>query len=263
MSGDLWVRGGTLVRTEGDAPGDVLIQEGQVRAVGEVEAPQGTPELDATGKLVFPGLIDPQVHFREPGLEHKEDLASGALCCVAGGITAFCEMPNTRPPTVDPAALADKFERAAGRAAADHAFFLGGTVENAEKLGDWEALPGCAGVKVFMGSSTGNLLIEDDPTLERLLRAGKRRVTVHSEDNPRLSARYGALTPDVSVVQHDDVRDVECAVLATTRLLDLVEKTGRPIHLLHVSTADELELVRQRDLGDLVTVEATPNHLFL
>lgn len=263
MSGDLLVRGGKLVRPQGDEIGDVLIQGGQVQAVGQVEAPEGTPELDATGKLVFPGLIDPQVHFREPGLEHKEDLASGALCCVAGGITAFCEMPNTRPPTVNPAALADKFERARGRAVADHAFFLGGTAENAEQLGEWESLPGCAGIKVFMGSSTGNLLIEDDPTLERLLRTGTRRVTVHSEDNPRLSARYDALGAGASVLQHDDVRDVECAVLATTRLLNLVEKTGRPVHLLHVSTADELELVRQRDLGDLVTVEATPNHLFL
>jgi len=263
MIGDLWVRGGTLVREHGDEAGDVLIQAGRVAAVGAVDAPPGTPELDATGKLVFPGLIDPQVHFREPGLEHKEDLASGARCCIAGGMTAFCEMPNTRPPTTDPDALADKFERAAGRAAADHGFFLGGTEENAELLGEWEALPGCAGVKVFMGSSTGNLLIEDDPTLERLLRGGRRRVTVHSEDNPRLSERYAALTEEASVVQHDDVRDVETAVKATMRLLDLVERTGRPVHLLHVSTADELELVRDRDLGDLVTVEATPNHLFL
>jgi dihydroorotase len=114
-----------------------------------------------------------------------------------------------------------------------------------------------------MGSSTGNLLVEDDPTLELVLRSGTRRVTVHSEDNPRLTARYGALTEEASVLQHDDVRDVECAVLATTRLLNLVEKTGRPVHILHVSTADELELVRERGLGDLVTVEATPNHHFL
>jgi dihydroorotase len=115
MNGNLWVRGGTLVRSDGDAPGDVLIRGGQVTAVGAVDPPPDIPELDATGKLVFPGLIDPQVHFREPGLEQKEDLASGARCCVAGGITAFCEMPNTRPPTVDPSALEDKFAR--GRAA--------------------------------------------------------------------------------------------------------------------------------------------------
>lgn len=263
MSGDLHVKGGTLVRLDGDSPGDVLIQGGKVTAVGEVTAPEGTPELDASGKLVFPGLIDPQVHFREPGLEHKEDLASGALCCIAGGMTAFSEMPNTNPPTVNPAALEDKLARASGRAASDFAFFLGATEENADQLGEWEQMPGCIGVKVFMGSSTGNLLVEDDPTLERVLRSGTRRVTVHSEDNPRLSERYDALTEGASVVQHDTVRDVDCAVISTNRLLDLVEKTGRPVHLLHVSTADELEIVRQRDLGDLVTVEATPNHLFL
>ena len=263
MNADLWVRGGTLVRPSGDERGDVLIRGGRIAAVGQVDAPTDIPQLDASGMLVFPGLIDPQVHFREPGLEHKEDLASGSLACVAGGITAFCEMPNTRPPTVDPQALADKLERAAGRCAADHAFFLGGTAENADQLGEWEHLPGCAGIKVFMGSSTGNLLIEDDATLERLLRSGSRRVTVHSEDNPRLSERYAALPEGASVLQHPDVRDVECALRATRRLLDLVEKTGRPVHILHVSTADELELIRERDLGDLVTVEVTPNHLFL
>ncbi|MDA1264242.1 MAG: dihydroorotase [Planctomycetota bacterium] len=264
MSGaNLWVRGGTLVRREGNAPGDVLIQDGKVAAAGQVAAPAGTPELDATGKLVFPGLIDPQVHFREPGLEQKEDLASGGLCCIAGGVTAFCEMPNTKPPTTNPAALEDKLRRADGRAPSDFAFFLGATAENAEQLGEWESLPGCAGIKLFMGSSTGNLLVEDDETLELVLRSGSRRVTIHSEDNPRLSQRYAALGKDVSVVQHDDVRDVECAVKATKRLLRLSEKTGRPVHLLHCSTADELDLVREADLGDLVTVEATPNHLFL
>jgi dihydroorotase len=264
MNSDLLVHGGTLVLADRDLRADLLIRGGQVAEIGaQLDRPEGMPTLDATGKFVFPGLIDAQVHFREPGLEHKEDLASGARCCVAGGITAFCEMPNTKPPTVDPQALADKFARAAGRCAADHGFFLGGTAENAEQLGEWENLPGCAGVKVFMGSSTGNLLIEDDPTLERLLRGGTRRVTVHSEDNPRLSTRYAALGNDASVLEHDDVRDVETAVRATVRLLNLVERTGRPVHLLHCSTAEELDLVRERDLGELVTVEATPNHLFL
>jgi dihydroorotase len=264
MTHDLFVHGGRLILRDGNKESDLLIRGGKVAAIGkDLEVPSDCPRLDASGHWVFPGLIDPQVHFREPGLEHKEDLASGSLACVAGGVTAFCEMPNTTPPTTDPAALQDKFERAAGRASADHAFFLGGTTENAETLGEWENLPGCAGIKVFMGSSTGNLLIEDDPTLERLLRSGKRRVTVHSEDNPRLSERYAGITPGTSVSDHPNVRDVECALKATRRLLNLVEATGRPVHLLHVSTGDEMQMVLERDLGDLVTVEATPNHLFL
>ncbi|MEE8468999.1 MAG: dihydroorotase [Planctomycetota bacterium] len=262
--GDILIRGGTLVGREADRTSDVLIRGGVVRALGEgLEAPEGCTTLDATGKLVLPGLIDPQVHFREPGGEQKEDLESGSLACVAGGVTAFCEMPNTNPPTTSPEALADKLTRAEGRAAADHAFFLGASQENADRLGDWERAPGCAGVKLFMGSSTGNLLVEDDATIERVLRSGERRVTVHSEDNLRLSERYAAIEEGTPVSAHPEVRDVECALRATRRLLDLVERTGRPVHLLHVSTAEELELVTERDLGRLVTVEATPNHLFL
>ncbi len=262
--GDLWVRGGTLVDERGPRRGDVWIEGGVVRAAGEdVRPPADTPVLDAAGRWVFPGLIDPQVHFREPGLEHKEDLASGARAAVAGGVTTFLEMPNTRPPTTDPERLADKLARAAGRAAADHAFFLGATSDNAERLGEWEQLPGCAGVKVFMGSSTGNLLVPDDATLERVLRSGTRRVAVHSEDEPRLKERYAAVDPAAGVAQHPDVRDVECAVRATTRLLDLVEHTRRPVHVLHLSTAEEVDLIRDRDLGELVTCEVTPNHLFL
>ncbi len=262
--GDLWVRGGTLVDERGARPGDVWIEAGRVRAAGrDLRPPAEVPVLDAAGRLVLPGLIDPQVHFREPGLEHKEDLESGARAAVAGGVTSFMEMPNTRPSTTDPERLSDKLARAAGRAAADHAFFLGATEENADRLGDWERLPGCAGVKVFMGSSTGNLLVADDPTIERVLRSGERRVAVHSEDEPRLRERYAALGADARVEQHPDVRDVETAVRSTRRLLDLVERTRRRVHVLHLSTAEEVALVRERDLGELVTCEVTPNHLFL
>lgn len=263
---DLVITGGDVVSAYGVTRADVWIERGVVRAVGPgvaAHAPPGTARLEAAGKLVFPGLVDPQVHFREPGLEHKEDLASGGLAAIAGGVTGFLEMPNTNPLTTDPERLADKLRRASGRSPADFGFFLGGTAQNAERLGEWEALPGCAGVKVFMGSSTGDLLIPDDPTLERVLRHGKHRVTIHSEDDPRLKERYAALAPGTHVREHPHVRDVETAVRATRRLLDLVERTRRPVHLLHVSTADELELVRERGLGDLVTVEVTPNHIFL
>ncbi|MFV1957867.1 MAG: dihydroorotase, partial [Planctomycetota bacterium] len=184
---DLLVRGGRVVTAEGLAALDVRIRGGRVADVGQDLVPEPRePVLEASGRLVFPGLVDPQVHFREPGLEHEEDLGSGSLAAVAGGVTSFLEMPNTQPGTTDPKRLEDKLSRAAGRAWADHAFFLGATAENADRLGEWEQAPGCAGVKVFMGSSTGSLLVADDETLERVLRSGRRRVAVHAEDEARL-----------------------------------------------------------------------------
>jgi dihydroorotase len=261
---ELLVRGGRVVARSGIADLDVRIRDGVIVEVASgLEASVGAEVLDASGCVVMAGLVDPQVHLREPGLEHKEDLASGSLAALGGGVTAFCEMPNTKPATVTPERLADKLERAAGRAWTDHAFFVGASAENAEMLGDYEQLPGCAGVKMFMGSSTGDLLVRDDETIERVLRSGRRRVAVHSEDDFRLSERYAALQEGTPVTAHPDVRDVECAVRATRRLLDLVEKTGRKIHLLHVTTAEEVQMLRERDLGELVTAEVTPNHLFL
>jgi dihydroorotase len=261
---DLVVRGGQVVSTAGVSRQDVFIAGGVIAEVGaEVAAPAGTPMVDAHGCLVFAGGIDPQVHFREPGFPHKEDLASGSLAAIAGGVTSYMEMPNTKPATTTPELLADKLARAAGRSWADHAFFLGATAENADHLGEWEALPGCCGVKVFMGSSTGDLLVPDDETLSRVLRSGRCRVAVHAEDEPRLAARYQELPPGSHVRQHPFVRDVECALRATTRLLDLAERHQRRVHVLHLSTAEEVELIRARGLGDLVTCEVTPNHLWL
>ncbi|MEM9802160.1 MAG: dihydroorotase [Planctomycetota bacterium] len=267
MTGSILVHGGTVVGRTGAERADVLIVDGVVEAVaadlGDRPTAADVERLDATGKLVLPGLTDPQVHFREPGFPDKEDLASGSHCAIAGGVTAYYEMPNTKPNTDSPANLQDKIDRALGRSYADFAFFLGGTRENAERLGEWESMPGCAGVKVFMGSSTGSLLVPDDPTLERILRSGERRVTFHSEDDPRLKERYANVQEGTHVREHPHIRDVEVAVRSTQRLLDLAELTGRPIHILHVSTADEVRMVRERDLGDLVTIELTPNHLFL
>jgi len=249
---------------QGDQLQDILIRDGRVAAVGVgLEVPAGVEALDATGLWVLPGFIDSQVHFREPGMPHKEDLASGSLAAVAGGVTCFMEMPNTNPSTTDPAALEDKLQRASGRCWADHGFFMGASPENADQLGEWERLPGCAGVKMFMGSSTGSLLVAADADVERVLRSGEHRMAVHSEDDFRLQSRYASLAEGVGVAQHPEVRDVECAVRSTRRLLDLVEKTGRKVHILHVSTADEIGLVKERGLGSLVTCEVTPNHLFL
>lgn len=252
----------------GVVDGDVLILGGKVAAIGSgLTRPDGCAVLNAIDHLVFPGLLDPQVHFREPGLMYKEDLSSGSLAAIAGGVIGFLDMPNTEPPTISPQALQDKMRRASGNSWADYGFFLGATAGNAERLGEWEDEPGCCGIKVFMGSSTGAargpLLVPDDPTLLRVLRSGRRRVAVHAEDETRLRERYAGIQSGSDVAIHPAVRDVETALRATTRLLDLAEKSGRRVHLLHVSTAEEVALLRERDLDDLVTAEVTPNHLHL
>src|SRR5688572_23220876 len=186
---DLVIAGGQVATPNGVEPCDIGVAAGRVAAVGALSGAAAGARFDATGLTILPGVIDSQVHFREPGLDHKEDLASGSAGAAMGGVTAFFEMPNTNPNTIDEAALNDKLRRAAGRAWVDHAFFIGATDENAAELGKLELLPGCAGVKVFIGSSTGSLLVADDDALEAVLRHGRRRVAIHSEDEPRLRER--------------------------------------------------------------------------
>jgi dihydroorotase len=217
--------------------------------------------MDAQGLHVLPGVIDTQVHFREPGLEHKEDLATGTAAAVKGGVTAVFEMPNTNPNTDSAAALADKLVRAEGRAWCDHAFFVGATVENADELEELERLPGCCGVKMFMGSSTGTLLVAADKDVARVLGSGTRRVAVHSEDEERLVSRRKMFAGGADVSQHPAWRDVETAVRSTRRLLDLARKAKRRVHVLHVTTADETMLLAEAK--DIATFEITPQHLTL
>lgn len=260
---DLIVHGGTVCcpSTLGaTARCDIGVRGGRFAAFGDLTGAPAAERFDASGLTVLPGVIDTQVHLREPGLEHKEDLAHGGRGAVLGGVTAVFEMPNTKPNTDSPAALADKLRRARGRMACDHAFYLGATAENADLLGGWEDLPGCAGVKIFMGSSTGNLLVEDDDTLVRVLRSGRRRVAVHSEDEMRLRERRSIIDrPDPAL--HHVWRDVETAVRSTKRLIAAARATGRRVHVLHISTADEMDLLRPHK--DLLSVEVLVNHLTL
>jgi dihydroorotase len=210
---------------------------------------------------VLPGVIDTQVHFREPGHEHKEDIASGTAAAALGGVTAVFEMPNTRPATETPALVADKVRRAAGRAWVDHAFYLGASAANADRLGEWERTPGCCGVKVFMGSSTGSLLVEEDAVLGRILAACHRRIAVHAEDEARLRERKVLIPAGARVEWHPRWRDSETALIATRRLLALAQAARKRVHVLHVSTAEELDLLRAH--RDLATVEVSPQHLTL
>jgi dihydroorotase len=258
---DLLIRGGTAVTPSGVTRIDIAIEAGRIAALGRLEPGAAAEVVDAVGLHVLPGVIDSQVHFREPGLEHKEDLAHGTAAAALGGVAAVFEMPNTKPNTLDAADLADKLARARGRAWVDHAFYLGAARENLDSLDELELLPGCAGVKIFMGSSTGNLLIEDDETLLRVLRNGRRRVAVHAEDEARLKARFALVEGGAQLACHAEWRDVETARRATERLLGLARACGRRVHVLHVTTAEEMPLLAAHK--DLATVEVTPQHLTL
>ena len=205
---DLIVRGGEVVNHAGRGAADIGVRGGKVAAIGDLAQAAAGEVFDARGLAVLPGVIDTQVHFREPGMEWKEDLETGSRAAVLGGVTAVFEMPNTEPTTTDADALADKLARAAGRMHCDHAFYVGGTHENAAFLGELERLPGCCGVKVFMGASTGTLLVQDDEGVEQVLRHIHRRAAFHSEDEYRLADRRPlARTGDWT--SHYEVRDAQ------------------------------------------------------
>ncbi len=258
---ELILRGGTLLTPGGRVEADLGVRAGRIAAIGAPAAADAAEQLDCRGLVVLPGVIDSQVHFREPGLEHKEDLATGTAAAALGGVTAVFEMPNTKPATVSAADLADKCRRAKGRAWVDIAFYLGATADTIDRLAEWERLPGCAGVKLFMGSSTGSLLVADDAAIARVLASGSRPVAVHAEDEARLKRRFALVEGGAAPARHPDWRDEACAVLATQRLLALAKGVGRRVHVLHVSTAEELEILALH--RDIATVEATPQHLTL
>lgn len=258
---DLILKGGTVMTPGGARAADVGVREGRIATIGALDSGAAAQVFDAKGLHVLPGVIDTQVHFREPGLEHKEDLASGTAAAALGGVTGVFEMPNTTPSTLSAADLNDKLARAKGRAWTDHAFFMGSAAENVEDLPKLEMLPGCCGVKLFMGSSTGNLLIEDDETLYEVLRHGRRRMAVHAEDEDRLRERLSLVRGGADVAMHPEWRDAETARRATERLLRLARKAGRRVHVLHVTTADEVPLIA--GYKDLATMEVTPQHLTL
>jgi dihydroorotase len=246
---------------DGLVEADIGVTGGRIAALGALAGASAARTIDARNLAALPGVIDTQVHFREPGMEHKEDLASGTACAALGGVTAVFEMPNTRPSTTTAELLADKVKRAQGRVHCDIAFYVGATAENADHLGRLERLPGCCGVKLFMGSSTGDLLVADEVDLVRVLKGGRRRMAVHAEDDARLTARKAAITAGAHVRVHPEWRDVETALSATQRLLALARRYQRPVHVLHVTTAEEASLLARHK--DVASMEVTPQHLTL
>lgn len=259
-SPDVILRGGTLVNHDGVGTQDIAVSGGKITQIGDLSGLDAGEVIDAAGLHILPGVIDSQVHFREPGLEQKEDLETGSRAAVMGGVTAVFEMPNTNPTTTSAEALADKIARAHHRMFCDFAFYMGGTRENANHLGELEKLPGCAGVKVFAGSSTGDLLVEDDDGVAAILKNISRRAAFHSEDEFRLRERMNERR-DGDPSSHPVWRDVKAAVMCTERLLRLAREAGKRIHILHISTAEEMPLLARHK--DVATVEATPQHLTL
>jgi dihydroorotase len=260
QSVDLILQGGTIVNQDGIGVGGVAVKGGKIIAIGDISSFKAAEMLDCRNLHILPGVIDSQVHFREPGATHKEDLETGSRAAVAGGVTAVFEMPNTKPTTTSAEALADKVARARHRMFCDFAFYVGGTRENIGNIKELENLAASAGIKVFAGSSTGDLLVEDDAGLEAIISHLSRRAAFHSEDEARLRARLGfQRTADPS--SHPIWRDEEAAVISTARLIRLAQKHNKRIHVLHISTAGELPLLAAA--RDVATVEVTPHHLTL
>ncbi len=257
---ELLFRNGTVVNHDGVGTPDIAVRNGRIAAIGDIDPRRADRVVDCTGLHILPGVIDSQVHFREPGAEHKEDLETGSRAAVMGGVTAVFEMPNTKPTTTSADALADKIKRARGRMHCDFAFWVGGTRDNVADIPDLERLPGAAGIKVFIGSSTGDLLVEDDAGIAAILGATRRRAAFHSEDEMRLNDRKHLRVPgDAS--SHPIWRDATAALMATERLVRIARSKGARIHILHISTAEEIAYLA--DHKDIVTAEATPHHLTL
>jgi dihydroorotase len=238
----------------------VGIASGKIVSLGEDV--QAAKTLDATGLHLLPGAIDTQVHFRDPGFPEKETLQSGTRGAIYGGVTSVFEMPNTKPPTLTAIEVADKIQRAQAGVWCHTAFYMGASPSNLDRLADLEKLPGVCGVKMFMGSSTGNLLVGEDSDIERAVKNGRRRMAVHSEDDDRLTERKKIVLEKPGHVElHHVWRDVEAAMISTKKIVGLAEKYQRPVHVLHVTSAEEAEFLAGHKKW--VSFEVTPQHLTL
>ena len=235
----------------------VLIEDATIAAIDPAIHSQADLEIDATGQWLIPGVVDDQVHFREPGLTHKEDLWHATRACAKGGVTSFLEMPNTIPNTVDRKALEDKLALAKGQCLVNYGFYIGATLDN---LAELQAVTRTPGIKIFIGSSTGNLLVDDQNALEAIFAETRLPICAHCEDETTVRANAEAYAGETDVAFHSRIRDHQAALIATKRSVDLAIRHQHPFHVLHVSTAAEVDVIDQA--GDLVTGEVCPHHLF-
>ena len=256
---DLIIRGGTCVLPWGETRADIGVRHGHIAAIGTASDATADQVVEAGGLHVLPGLIDPHVHLRDPGNAAVETIPTGTRAAVLGGLTAVFDMPNTSPSITDAGQLAWKRGYVESVAWCDMGLYVGGTRSNTPELAELELEAGVCAIKVFAGSSTGDLMVEDDASLEKLMRVGRRRIAYHSEDEYRLQERKHLYKSGDPYACHAEWRDVEAAFLGTRRLMALARKTGRPAHILHVSTAEELDYLK--DFRDIATSELLVNHL--
>ena len=259
---DLLLKNGKVVLPDGIKEINVGVVKGKIQAISDNSNISADEIFDCRGLHVLPGVIDSQVHFREPGNEHKETLESGMKSAAMGGVTAVFEMPNTNPLTITNEAIDDKLERAKKSPWTDYAFYLGGTEHYAKELAKWENMKGVCGIKIFMGASTGDLLSASDDELEAVLSNGKRVVAIHAEDEYIMQENKKTILGNSNDVKlHGKWRSEESCLSATTRLLRIARKHNRRVHVLHITTAQEMELLAKNK--DIASVEVLPIHLTL
>ncbi len=253
----LLIRHATVILPSGRANTNILIRDQKIAAVDAPDHVSADEVLDCQGMVVLPGLIDGHVHFREPGLTHKEDLSTASAACAAGGVTSFLEMPNTKPSATTRALLEEKYELARSKSHVNYGFYIAATASNVDELRQAENIPG---IKIFIGSSTGDLLVDDQTALERIFAETSLPICAHCEDETTVRANFAKLREPYSVADHSCVRDVQAAVVATRRVFDLSKRHQHRFHLVHTSTADEIPLIA--DAKPWVTAEVCPHHLF-
>ena len=250
------IKGAKVVSSGTTVEADVLIDGSRIAAVGTGLGEADTT-IDANGKILIPGVIDDQVHFREPGLTEKEDLAHATRACAKGGVTSFLEMPNTIPNTITADALEQKLEIASKKCIVNYGFYIGATPDNVDELNKCTRTPG---IKIFIGSSTGNLLVDEQAALEKIFAETSLPICAHCEDETTVRANAAKYASSTNVADHSKVRDHEAALIATRRAIDLAHRHNHRFHVLHVSTGAEVDLIA--GAGDLITAEACPHHLF-
>ena len=266
MSGSLLITNARMVNEGAVTEGDLLVVDGRIARIGGQISMPGAEVIDAAGQLLMPGMIDDQVHFREPGVTYKADIATESRAAIAGGITSFMEMPNTKPQTVSVAALEDKFALAQGRAWGNFAFYLGATNDNIDQIRLLAPDQTC-GIKVFMGASTGNMLVDDPATLEQIFRDAPMLVATHCEDTPTIQAneqRYREQYGDeIPVRFHPLIRSEEACWKSSSFAVDLARRHGTRLHVLHLTTARELALFEKGPIAvKQITSEACVHHLY-
>lgn len=251
------IKNAKVVTSDGLVEAAVLIEGSKIAAIDPAIQTQVDRSVDATGHYLLPGLIDDQVHFRDPGLTHKEDLAHASRACAKGGVTSFLEMPNTIPNATRQKLINDKLELASKTSLVNYGFYIGATPDNLDELKTAVRTPG---IKIFIGSSTGDLLVDNQDTLERIFAETTLRICAHCEDEATVRANQEIFAGQTDIATHSKIRNHEAAVIATKRSIDLATRHNHPFHVLHVSTADEVELISTA--SNLITAEVCPHHLF-